>query len=204
VASDRTDNLSPHSEIPELAGQVRPLEQPNNTFVTRIGDTVDRIRQLYTNFGLRPYRVFLVHQRWDGGRRGRGNPVEIARREILPTPRIPDMSATNEVIRFAGLQEEGGLTIDQISSKYTEDDLMGRTPDLDDPAMTRSGAEDVEFFYEVVQASRSHPEPVRRRYVPTAVPNLAAGGFQWKVVLTKQEFNRNRDAANVQARRRER
>lgn len=192
MADDRTDNQNPRAEIPEQAGQVRPLLLPNESFVSRIGVTVDRVRQLYTRFGLRPYRVFLVHQRWSGGRRGRGDPVEISRRELLPTPRIRDMSATNEVLRHVGLQEEGGVTVDQVSAKYTEDDLMGRTPDLDDAALTRSGGEDVDFYWEVVETRDSIPNPVRRRYVPSAVPNLAASGFQWKVVLTKQEYNRQR------------
>ena len=201
MASDRTDNRTPLQEIPEAGRQVRPAT-PNKSIQGRLQPAVDRIRQLVTTFGLRSYRVFLVHQTWTGGRRGVGEPMEISRREILPTPRVADMTATLEVMRAFGLQEEGSLTVDKITSKYTEDDLMGRTPDLLDVPNTRAGGDEFDFFWEVVAAREDNPNPVRRRYVPTSAPHLSKGGFGWRVVLTKQEYDRNRSGGSGTAVRR--
>lgn len=200
MAADRTDNGNPVSELPELSGQVRPVQQTNTTLASRLGPTVDRIRQLYTSFGIRPYRVFLVHMKWPGGQRGHGVPQELSRREILPTPRLLDMSGTTQVLRAFGLQEEGSVAIDQITPKYTEDDLLGKTPDLIDLEVPRSGPPDVDFFWEVVENRPSTPQPVRRRYVPNSVPCLVQDGFQWKITLTKQEYNRGRGQAAMAGR----
>lgn len=199
MARDRTDNRQPLAEIPEVSGRVGPLLSPNGALSTKLVPVVDSIRQLATGFGMRPYRVFIIHHQWSGGRVGAGNPIEISRREILPTPRVGDMGGTNQVLHTYGLQEEGGISVDHISAKYTEDDLMGRTPDTTDPVQTRSGAQDVEFFWEVVENRSANPEPVRRRYVPTVAPTL--GGFGWRVSLTKQEFNRNRQGSALPATR---
>lgn len=193
---DRTDNGNPRLEFPAISGRVRPRTR-TGTLTDRLQPTVDKIRQLYTDFGERPYRVFLVHQQWSGGVRGRGQPQDISRVEVLPTPRLLDMSGTTQVIHAFGLQEDGGVTIDQISLRFTEDDLLGKTPDLIDPTNQRSGPEGFDFFWEIVEARNTTPQPVRRRYVPNAVPVVMPDGFQWKVTLTKQEFNRSRAAAQA-------
>lgn len=189
MADDRTNNNDPDSEIPELGGLVFPVAGPDNTetLTNKLGPTIDKIRQIASNIGIREYRVFLVHAEWSGGVRGRGSPTEISRREILPQPRVQDATSTAYVVRAFGLQEEGTIVIDRISGKYTEDDLTGRTPDLEDPVKTRSGQDGLDFYWEVVEAADHDPKPVPRRYVPSAVP--ARLPFQWKVVLTKQEMN---------------
>lgn len=191
---DRTSNGTPAQEMPEATGQVKPVAG-GPTLASRLVPVVDRVRQLYTRFGTRPYRVFLVHVKWSGTRLGEGTPMEISRRELLPTPRIVDMAATSTALAAVGLAEEGGLSIDQISAKYTEDDLTGKTPDLQDPVLQLTGMRNAEFFYEVVENRPSNPSPTRRRYVPNGVPSLSRDGFMWRVSLTKQDFNRARDGS---------
>lgn len=177
--------------MPELTRAVRPVSE-GPTMANQLTPIVDTIRQLYTQFGLRSYRVYLVHTAWSGRRIGEGEAQEIARTEILPTPLVRDLSSTTFQLRAFGLTEEGGTSIEQISLRYTEDDLCGRTPDLQDPAFPAVGSSSVEFFYEVVENRNSFPTPVRRRYVPNAVPQLTRDIFQWKVMLTKQDYNRDR------------
>jgi hypothetical protein len=197
VADDRTKSGTPLAELPEVTGQVRP-ERPGEglPLAVRLVPIVDRIRQLNTRFGIRPYRVFLVHLQWSGNRIGDGTPWELSRKEILPTPKVIDMSSTQEILRFAGLTEEGTVRITEISAKYTEDDLMGRTPDLIDPEMPRTGLRNCEFFWELVERRPSNPPSVPRRYVPSAVPMLGRDQFEWTVTVTKVSADRPRNLSN--------
>lgn len=193
MPNDRTNNGTPYQELPEVTGRVKPVPINGGTLASRLVPVVDKIRQLYTNFGVRPYRVFMVHVQWSGDRIGDGVPRELSRREILPTPRVGDISGTTEMLRASGLTEEGGISVDQISAKYTEDDLLGRTPDLQDPAMPRTGLRQMEFYWEVVENRPSSPTPVRRDYAPSTAPALSRDGFQWRVNLAKRVFDRARD-----------
>lgn len=194
MAADRVPQFQPAADLLEQTGTVRPLpaQQVNQSLAGRLVPVVDRIRQINTRLGLRPYRVFLVHVQWSGAQIGLGSPQEISRREILPTPRVRDISSTSEVYTNMGRVEEGGVVIDQVSAKWAEDDLMGRTPDLLDPAVPRSGKRNAEFFYEVVENRATMPNPIPRRYTPSAAPTLSRDGFAWRVVLSKVMANRSR------------
>ena len=195
MADDRTQQNDPAAELPELAGAVRPLrpEEVRASLMGEMSPIVDDLRQIAVDLGLRPYRVFIVHVLWTGVKVGDGNPVEISRREILPTPRIRDMSATTEVLSAFGRVEEGGIVIDRISAKYSEDDLTGKTPDLIDPAMTRTGKRNGEYFWEVQENRPGFPKTIPRRYVHAAVPTLMRGGSHWRIPLNKQNVDRSRN-----------
>lgn len=194
MAGDRTQQNDPGAEMPELAGTVRPLRtaEVRQSLMSTLSPTIDNIRQIATSLGLRPYRVFIVHVLWTGDKVGSGNPVEISRREILPTPRIRDMSATTEVLSPFGRVEEGGIVIDRISAKYSEDDLTGKTPDLIDPAITRTGKRNGEYFWEVQENRPGFPNTIPRRYIHAAAPTLMRGGSQWRIPLNKQNTDRSR------------
>jgi hypothetical protein len=195
MAGDRTQQNDPAAELPELAGSVRPLrpDEVRASFMSELSPTIDNIRQIATAMGLRPYRVFIVHVLWSGNKVGEGNPLEISRREILPTPRIRDMSATTEVLSAFGRVEEGGIVVDRISAKYSEDDLTGKTPDLIDPAITRTGKRNGEYFWEVQENRPGFPRTTPRRYVHAAAPTLMRGGSHWRVPLNKQMVDRSRN-----------
>ena len=194
MPTDRAAQNAPEQDQPVLSGVVRPLrtDEMGRTLAVRLTPTVDKLRQLLTGFGVRAYRVFMVHVQWSGEAIGRGNPNEIARREILPTPRVRELSSTAEVLSAFGRLEEGGIAIDKITASLAEDDLMGHTPDLVDPANPRAGKRNVEFFWEVMENRPVFPTPVPRRYVPGAAPTLSRGGMGWRVNLTKQSVDRSR------------
>jgi hypothetical protein len=192
--ADRVPPANPSAELPEVQGRVRPLrpEELARAFAPQLTSVVDEIRQLYEEFAIRPYRVFLIHVLWTGGRRGAGQAIETSRRQVEPTPRVRDMNSTNEILRATGLSEEGSIVVDQISAKYAEDDLMGRTPDLQDPEVQRTSVANAEFFWEVQENRAGAPRAVRRCYKPTSVPFLSRDGFQWRVVLTKSDYDPHR------------
>lgn len=194
MPDDRTPPSSIPAELPEAGGAVRPVDGQamRQSLMESIAPAIDSIRQIAVDLGLRPYRVFLMHVAWPNGRRGVGIPSVVSEREILPTPKVLDMSSTTQVLRAAGLAEEGNVTIEKISTRYSEDDLMGLTPDLraaDDPPQ---GASDREFFWEIREARATTPAPQPRRYVPSAAPHRNAGASEWRITLTKQDQNRTR------------
>jgi hypothetical protein len=195
MAGDRTQQNDPAAELPELSGAVHPLrpDEVKASLMSRLVPSIDKIRQVASDLGLRPYRVFMVHVLWTGDRPGDGQPVEISRREILPTPRIRDMSATTEVLSSFGRVEEGGIVVDRISAKLSEDDLLGVTPDLLDPAIARTGKRNGEFFWEVQENRPGFPRTIPRRYVPSGTPTLMRGGLHWRLPLAKQMVNRSRN-----------
>jgi len=149
---------------------------------------VDRIRSMYGTFGVHVYRVFMVHCRWTGGRRGVGDPVIVSRREITPVPRVRDLGSVRRNLITSGVAEEGDVVVDRISARYTEDDLLGHTPDMVDPEAPRTSDRAMEFWYEVVENRPSNPTPkVRRFSKPVTVPYLKRDGLQWVMTLTKQD-----------------
>lgn len=192
MPNDRTRSGSPAADRPVQTNQVRPLRanEVGNTLADRLSPMADRVRQLNTKLGVRRYRVFLVHAVWSGPVVGSGVPQEVSRREILPTPKIRDMSSTLGVLRSFGLTEEGGITIDEISASFTEDDLTGKTPDLVDSTLPRTGIANGQFFWEVVEVRNSYPRPVPRRYTVEGVPMRKT--VHWTVNLTKQSGDRAR------------
>jgi len=189
MPADRTPVL-PELVVPEQTGQVHPERNVRNSLIYDLAPDIDEIRQIPVDLGLRPYRVFMVHVAWTGKRRGEGQPYETSRREILPTPKITNMDATTFMLRGYGLTEEGGIAVTDISLQFTEDDLTGKTPDLTDPEVARTGRRDAEFFWEVVEMRPTPPQTIPRRYVPRSVPNRKATG--WVIGLVKQTGDRAR------------
>jgi len=187
MPQDRTTPADIRAELPEVAGKVHPLApgQFARSLAGSLGPSLDEIRQIGTDLGLRPYRVFLVHWQW-AGEKGVGRPREISRREILPTPRVRDMSQASFLMSQFGMTEAGGIFIDRISTKYSEDDLRGRTPDLRNPARQQTNLANVEFFWEVREDRQTVPPPKPRRFTPGAVPMLSRSAMSWSLPLTKQ------------------
>lgn len=193
MPADREDNGDPASLLPELG---RELEAPGpgeqrETLANKLVPVVDRIRHLSALFGVRPYRVFLVHSTWTGGESGVGNEV-VRAREIVPPPRVKEIGSMTEVLEATGTTETGDVEVDRISARYTEDDLLGRTPDLRDPNAQRTTVEGADFFWEVIETRPSTPYPVVRRFAVRGVPELRRGAAEWVVRLVKQDYDRGR------------
>lgn len=193
MASDRTPQNAPENELPQLAGAVRPLrpDQLRQTLASKLVPVVDKIRQLNATFGTRPYRVFLVHVLWSGGRIGAGTPAEVSRREILPTPKVVDLSSTVEMISAFGRTEDGSVVVEEISDKFSEDDLMGGTPDLVDAANPNTGRSNAELIWEVQEQRGTEPTPVVRHYTPAAAP-MRRPPMCWRISLNKRDADRAR------------
>ena len=162
----------------------RPACAPSRSLAEQLGPTVDSLRQLYTDFGLRPYRVFSVVYEWSGGDVGRGTARVLSEAELLPTPSLKETSGVLSEERSAGLVERGSTRLEQVSPRYTEDEvkqLFHRLP-------LQPGQQG---FVEVrVDARDGQTE--RRRFIVRGMPYRDAGAFQWKVSLMRQDEDRSR------------
>ena len=144
---------------------LRPVEV-GRTLAEDLVGVADDVRALYTEFGLRPYRVWLVWVAWrqdenadgviddgedriDVDERGAGRPELLAEIELLPTPRVGPLSGVRQDLDAVGLTERGGLTLDQVSPSYAEDLLMGLLEEFRDPARPNQLKAGISFFYEV-------------------------------------------------------
>lgn len=164
--------------------KVQPLEKTakfGRTVVDKLGRKVDKVRQLATLLGARPYRVFLVHEAWTGEERGEGERKEVRRVEILPTPRVANLDALTRNPFRAGVFPVGTLRIDEISTSYREDQLVG----IDYP---KAGEDEVpgnvEFCWELVPDGRDGDVRPQRYRLGTQ-PNFAADNVMWEVVLER-------------------
>jgi len=119
-----------------------------------------------TEFGLRPYRVFLVWARWttdvdadgvtsgaeallDAATIGVGRPVLYREVELLPTPRVSALTGVSKSLEATGLTEGGGISVEQVSAAYCEDFLQGLLPELRDPAYPDALKPGYSFWWEV-------------------------------------------------------
>jgi len=149
----------------------RPLgdTEIRRSLVEDLVPVADDLRQLYTDFGGRPYRVFLVWVGWsadadgDGvirgrelrledGERGVGRPSLLREEELLPTPSVVGLSALSDTSSALGSEEEGTVQVDQVSLSYSEEVLRGLLPEYRDPDHPQSLRDGVSFFWEIVEA----------------------------------------------------
>lgn len=150
----------------------------------------DRLRQLSTRFGLRSTRCFLVWTRFDGRNRGEGEEREIARVELLPTPRVGDETAIQRTAYGAGVLPVGAVRVDQISAgAYTEDELRGvRVPGAGGEIVP----EDVSFFWELVEDGRGDNPADPKRFRVLAGPSRNEGNVYQSVLLDRISEDRSR------------
>jgi hypothetical protein len=166
-------------------GEGHPAPDPGRTLAEELGETADELRQLYTDAGLRPYRVFAVLLRWSGGAKGRGTPRVVREREILPTPWV-DLRPLREDDRPAGEVVRGRARLRQVSPQYTEAEVRG---------IFGGEREGDEVIVEVVHDARDGYEPTRRRFAVEDVPWRNAGGFEWVVALSPEDDGRSPSGA---------
>lgn len=182
-----------------------------STLAHRLTNRVDRIRQLNTRFGLRSLRVFLVWSKFSGAERGEGRETIIARVELLPTPRVSDLTAIARRPYSLGVFKEGSIRIDQISgAKYTRDMLLGLeipivdqlgnvcgcrpcgavNPLKDEPVeargpdgVERTTDEQIDFWWETVEDGRGDSPAETLRYRVFGGPSRSEGRFDWSMNL---------------------
>lgn len=155
------------------------------SLIEQLTGIVDCIRTIPTDLGARPYKVYLVWTQWSRGDRGEGIEEVIREEELTPTPKIAEISNLVQDVSPVGTDEEGGLTVSEISPRYNEHYLMGRADD------GSSIPRDQNFYYEIYYPSKI--PGVRRRFLPAGSPGYVATKFQWTVRLRKVNEDRQYD-----------
>ena len=178
MAGDRSDKFT----------QVPPTGYGDTLAGSFIG-LADDLRDMFTQFGLRPYTVRRIRVKWSGQRRGVGQPTVIFSEPILPTPKVTDISGLSELLHPIGLDEHGSIRLSEISGTYTEDDLRG----LDSSG--KGAAVDEEFFYEIEYARPDGLAGEKRRFFPSGAASYNAGKLQWTLMLEKSNEDRGRDGS---------
>jgi hypothetical protein len=173
---------------PAFDPELHPLADPERSLVESLGGIVDDIRQINTDLGARPYRVFSVTLKWSGGEIGRGDAEVVSETEFLPTPDLSSINSVRRSLLSGGNVERGGLALYEISPRYTEDQLDALCygdRECRGPAF--------QTFIEVSIDRRDGDRTKRRRFTIAAVPYRDAKRFQWTVDLTKQDGDRKPD-----------
>jgi hypothetical protein len=150
---------------------------------------VDGLRDIYSQFGLRPYVVRVLRTRWTGGERNHGQERVDLVRDVLPTPRLMDISALMEVVTAVGRDEVGEIVVTEISGGYTEDELLGLDGLGQDPP------EDVSAYYEIEFLRVDGLPGEKRRFQIRGAPNYMPARFQWSVRLERTRPDRLRGGA---------
>ncbi len=178
--------------------KIGPLtpEQAKRTIAHRFTRLGDKIRQLNTKFGLRPYRVFLIWTKWSGEERGMGDEVELKRLEILPTPKVSNLDNVTFSLMHSGTVPVGSVKVEEISGQMTQDTLQGRGL-TGMPEWVDHIPEPYSFFYEVVEDGRGDDPANRPKFRLLNVPFRRAGKVDWTLMLERISEDRNRLGKNV-------
>jgi hypothetical protein len=92
----------------------------------RLQPRVDKLRQRFTTFGLRPYECWLVWTRWGGTERGEGHEVTLFEAPIIPRPKVNDLSSVALNPYSAGLLPVGSILLTEVTTQLMEEHLTGR------------------------------------------------------------------------------
>lgn len=186
-------------------------QEARTSLAQRLAPIVDRVRQrVATRLGVRAYRVFLTWTRSglsQDSERGDGYERLVHHVELLPAPRVTDLTAVNYRSWSVGTVPEGSVRVDRVSAyAYTEDVLRGlripATPGdgqplpnwyAKGPGGDQQFAENVDFFYEVVEDGRGDQPPTRRRFRLMGDPWRDPGGAQWVIGLQRADKDLGRD-----------
>jgi hypothetical protein len=155
------------------------------TLARRFVPLADSLRDLLTKVGLRPYIVRIVRTRWSGPYRGQGQEYVVSETDVLPTPKISDLSGITAIVQPIGLDEIGGIMVSQISGRFTEEELRGLSADGSPPEVTDNVFWEIEF-------PRPDGPGERRRFVMRSAPHYYSGRLQWVVRLERANEDRAR------------
>lgn len=193
-----------------------PLTGPEGakrSLAHRLTRVADRLRQLNTRFGLRSKRIFLVWTTWSGVERGEGVEVLLAQVELLPTPRVSDLTAIARRPFPPGIFPEGALRVDQISAgAYTLDVLNGKSiprattsapradvgQGVNGKTIEKASNPRIDFWYELQEDGRGDDPAERQRYRVFGGPSRSEGSLYWAVNLERADESRNRLGTETQ------
>ena len=164
-------------------GKGSPNLAPQLSLVEEQSQLVDEMRQMQTDAGLRPYRVFSVIVEWDSGELYRGKQRVVGEKEFLPTPLV-DLRPMYTNMREAGVFEHGDIVLREVSPSLTEAQVG---------ELFFNGAKlppGQQGYIEVRHDARKGNEPPRRRFTVRGVPWHDAERFQWIATLSDEEPDR--------------
>ena len=176
-----------------------PLQPPRFTFTRLNGPQlantlgqllvtpVDRIRDLATQLGMRPYNCAIIRTQWSGGARGHGVENVISTLYLEPTPKLVTMESLEEILNPVGLDENGQVQLIRVSGAYSEDHLRGLDSDGHGPEA------DQQWYYEIEFPRTDGKPSARRRFNLRGAPDYRAGKVGWTVKLEKAVENRQRN-----------
>ena len=178
------EQRNPRAVQPNTDGALHQNPVPELSLVESLGPTVDGLRQIFTDVGMRPYRVFSVVVRFSGGEPGRGREEVASETELLPTPKL-DVRPVTTVILSGGRVERGGARLSEVSPRYTEDDIRAlfRVKPLP--------AGHVGYIESRIDGRDGVTQ--RRRFAVKGAPFRDAENFQWIVQLGSEDGERSRD-----------
>lgn len=180
---------------------VRPLPPGGfaRTLVANLGPIADNLRQIATNMGARPYRVWLVWTTTGGAERGEGTERVVHEEELLPTPLVLDLTAIAFNPYSAGKLPVGSVKVSQISTSYGEDVLTGTIL----PTGAKPDGKRGDFFYEVREVEDLGApcgpsedglvrQPERKRFRVLSGPYRLPTRAMYEVVLERSSEDRTR------------
>jgi len=168
--------------------------QAKRALANRFGPLADRLRQLNTRFGVRPYRCFLVWGVWAGSERGTPPITYVQETELLPTPKVSSLDSVTFSIFHAGTVQAGSVKLTEVSVQYTYDQLQG----LMLPVAHESHIpQPWEFFYEIREDGRGDQLPLRQSYRLLSPPFRDAGKVQWTIMLERISEDRGRHGQSL-------
>lgn len=195
----------------------RPLtpRQARETLAHRLAPRVDRLRQIATRFGVRPYRVWLVWTKWSDAERGEGKELPEARLEILPTPKVVSLDSVSFRGFSGGMIPVGSMRVSEISALFTSDQLRGiaiPSPafawENDPPRPTSAmclpariddkGLPDpLDFYWEVQEDGRGDDPAERMKFRLMSQPYRHADAVAWEVMIERTGPDAKRDGSSV-------
>ena len=115
---------------------------------------------------------------WEGGA------SVISEEVILPNPKVVNYDAVTQFIEPVGANEQGDIEVIQIPTRYTEEQLLGKSADGEEIPI------DIEFFWEIEFPRPDGGPSQKRRFVPRGLPTYKPGSLQWTIRLTKANDDR--------------
>ena len=161
--------------------------QFDKTLARNLIPVADKLRDQFTRFGLRPYKIRVVRIQWSAGDRGVGTPVIISEIDILPTPLVQDLSMVTEIVHPIGLDEAGTIIVSQVSGRFTDEDLRFAGKHGEPPGP------DEEVFYEIEFPRADGLPGDKRRFYLRSAPHYYADQFEWHLRLEKSHEDRARN-----------
>lgn len=151
----------------------------DNLIDSLIPDMDDLKAQLFADFGIRQYRVFVCRRQWSGTRRGETatgapNPWTQTEIELIPPPEVID-NRKRKAEAF-GTVEIGDITLKDVSLSYSQNQLTGADAD------SRT-----DIFYKVIDGQGQGARP---QYYTLANPPVAdrMKTIAWVIELNRAEI----------------